>query len=139
MIVKKTKQLGNFKRGINLYIPKKKISAAAPTTLPLGTPTLYFSGISLADDAEYSGMTFDNPWIWYEFGGGQWLSSNAIANLIYGGGVWSLAIQAYRIEFGFNTSRLACTNTAPSTSLPLFGWVNQPWVTGGTLVISTTP
>jgi hypothetical protein len=28
MIVKKTKQLGNFKRGINLYIPKKRIVSA---------------------------------------------------------------------------------------------------------------
>jgi hypothetical protein len=34
MIVKKTKQLGNFKKGINLYVPKKIIVPAAPSGLP---------------------------------------------------------------------------------------------------------
>jgi hypothetical protein len=33
MIVKKTKQLGNFKRGINLYIPRRR-SSSAPAGFP---------------------------------------------------------------------------------------------------------
>ena len=36
MIVKGTKQLGNFKRGVNLYVPKRR-SAAAPTGIPTAT------------------------------------------------------------------------------------------------------
>jgi hypothetical protein len=32
MIVKKTKQLGNFKRGINLYVPKKRIATTTADT-----------------------------------------------------------------------------------------------------------
>jgi hypothetical protein len=124
-----------IKKNTTFKIPR---TAVAPTTLPLGTPTLYFSGISLADDAEYSGMTFDNPWGWFAFSN-QWNSSNFISQLYYSAGAWNFFIQGYRIEFGFIGTRLACTNTAPSTSLPLFGWVNQSWVTGGTLVISTTP
>jgi hypothetical protein len=43
MIVKKTKQLGNFKRGINLYIPKKKISAAPEPTAVLISGAEIFS------------------------------------------------------------------------------------------------
>jgi hypothetical protein len=40
MIVKKTKQLGNFKRGINLYLPKKRIVSAAPSAIPVATTTI---------------------------------------------------------------------------------------------------
>lgn len=36
MIVKGTKQLGNFKRGVNLYIPKRR-SAAAPSGIPVAS------------------------------------------------------------------------------------------------------
>ena len=32
MIVKKTKQLGNFRRGINLYVPKRKIATTTADT-----------------------------------------------------------------------------------------------------------
>jgi hypothetical protein len=39
MIVKGTKQLGNFKRGVNLYIPKRKTSAA-PSGIPVSTQTI---------------------------------------------------------------------------------------------------
>jgi len=34
VIVKGTKQLGNFKRGVNLYVPKRR-SAAAPSGIPV--------------------------------------------------------------------------------------------------------
>ena len=36
MIVKKTKQLGNFKKGINLYVPKR-IVPAAPSGIPVAS------------------------------------------------------------------------------------------------------
>jgi|GEM_PF-5326133 len=38
MIVKKTKQLGNFKKGINLYVPKKRI-VSAPSGIPVASTT----------------------------------------------------------------------------------------------------
>jgi hypothetical protein len=44
MIVKKTKQLGSFKRGINLYVPKKRIVPAAPSGIPVSTTTLSING-----------------------------------------------------------------------------------------------
>ena len=37
MIVKKTKQLGSFKKGINLYVPKKRIVSAAPSGIVVAT------------------------------------------------------------------------------------------------------
>lgn len=39
MILKDTKQLGNFRRGINLYVPKKRIVSAAPSGIPVATPS----------------------------------------------------------------------------------------------------
>jgi hypothetical protein len=36
MIVKKTKQLGNFRRGINLYVPRRR-SSSAPSGIPVGS------------------------------------------------------------------------------------------------------
>jgi hypothetical protein len=52
MIVKKTKQLGNFKKGINLYVPTRRIVSAAPSGIPVAStasvniaevPYIYFS------------------------------------------------------------------------------------------------
>ena len=43
MIVKGTKQLGNFKRGVNLYIPKRR--SAAPSGIPVAsTASVVISG-----------------------------------------------------------------------------------------------
>ena len=36
MIVKKTKQLGNFKKGINLYVPRRR-SSSAPSGIPVAS------------------------------------------------------------------------------------------------------
>jgi len=58
-----------------------------------------------------------------------------------GGNKWTYKIRGLW-DFGGGTvftTRVACTNSAPAGDLPLFGWVNEPWVTAGTLVISTTP
>ncbi len=37
MIVKKTKQLGNFKKGINLSVPTRRIVSAAPAGIPVAS------------------------------------------------------------------------------------------------------
>jgi len=49
MIVKKTKQLGNFKRGINLYVPRRSSSA------PSGLPVASTASVNIAEV----------PWIYY--------------------------------------------------------------------------
>ncbi len=53
MIVKKTKQLGNFKKGINLYVPIKRIVSAAPAGIVVdGANTINLS---------IAGRTGDTP------------------------------------------------------------------------------
>ena len=48
MIVKGTKQLGSFKRGVNLYIPKRR-SAAAPSGIPVAsTANVLVDGFALS-------------------------------------------------------------------------------------------
>ena len=129
-----------IKKNTTFKIPR---AAVAPTTLPLGTPTLYFSGISLADGGAWSGMTFGNAWEWVPFLN-EWYNNNGTAWLSwnnYGGSKWTYKVRGI-LDFGggtVSTVRVACTNSAPAGDLPLFGWVNEPWVTAGTLVISTTP
>ena len=49
MIVKKTKQLGNFKRGINLYVPRR--SSSAPSGIPVASTT----SIIITGDVSYLG------------------------------------------------------------------------------------
>jgi hypothetical protein len=51
MIVKKTKQLGNFKKGINLYFPKKRIVSPAPSGIVVATT----NAINVADTFGYIG------------------------------------------------------------------------------------
>jgi len=50
VIVKGTKQLGNFKRGVNLYVPKRKTSAA-----PSGIPVASTNTINVVDVFGYNG------------------------------------------------------------------------------------
>ena len=51
MIVKKTRQLGNFKRGINLYIPKRRSAAA-----PLGLPASFTMVVTPSDVENLTGV-----------------------------------------------------------------------------------
>jgi hypothetical protein len=145
MIVKKTKQLGNFKKGINLYVPRKRISAT-PTTLPLSTPNLYFSGLTFYNPysvgVTYYDINFQNPYtrnsneLWR---GGRYAYVQDQLN--YVGGSWNLMANCY-IDDGYDyyeTSIVVATNSAPSSAIPLAGWVNQGSVMAGTLVIRTTP
>ena len=146
MIVKKTKQLGSFKRGINLYLPKRKISAA-PTTLPLSTPNLYFSGLTFYNpyseySSTYSYINFDNPYTRYSneiWRGGRY--AYVQEQLDYVGGSWNLRANCNVSDpyDSYETTILVATNSASSSAIPLTGWVNQASVLSGTLVISTTP
>jgi hypothetical protein len=45
MIVKKTKQLGNFKKGVNLYVPTRRRVSAVPSGIPVAsTASVVISG-----------------------------------------------------------------------------------------------
>jgi hypothetical protein len=37
MIIKDTRQLGSFRRGIDLYVPKRRVVSAAPSGIPVAT------------------------------------------------------------------------------------------------------
>ena len=146
MIVKGTKQLGNFKKGINLYIPKRKTSAAL-TTLPLSTPNLYFSGLTFYNpytvySSIFSQINFDNPYTRYSneiWRGGRYAYVQEELN--YVGGSWNLRTNCDLFDGydSFESTILVATNSASSSAIPLTGWVNEASVLSGTLVISTTP
>jgi len=137
MIVKKTKQLGNFKKGINLYVPTRRRVSAVPSTIPLTAPTIYVSGLSLQDKGSYynggvyNPYTLQTPGFW-----GDALNYNGYVAYTT---QWELYV--YADSGGESTAALVATNTAPSTSLPTTGWINtnRDLIVSGTVVISTTP
>jgi hypothetical protein len=51
MIIKGTRQLGSFRRGINLYVPKRRIASAAPSGIPVATTNT----INVVDTFGYNG------------------------------------------------------------------------------------
>jgi hypothetical protein len=76
MIVKKTKQLGSFKKGINLYIPRRPsgIPVATTNTLIVTDPEGVFTGTYLKDgqgNGGYqpgggdNGLFYDGSWYFY--------------------------------------------------------------------------
>jgi len=138
MIVKKTKQLGNFKRGINLYVPTRRRVSAVPSTIPLTAPTIYLSGLGFQDQDPYYSGELKSPYTLV--GNGIWQDSFFRGYVEHFNFEWRVA--AYAIFEGEATGVIVATNTtAPSTSLPRTGWTNRSDEIGvyGTLVISTTP
>jgi len=55
MIVKKTKQLGNFKKGINLYVPRRRSSSA-----PSGIPVASTASVTIANYTPHPNILADN-------------------------------------------------------------------------------
>ena len=77
MIVKGTKQLGNFKRGVNLYVPKRKTSAA-----PSGIPVASTASVVVVDSAGLLTNTYykQSPDYWHPGGGDDklvWRAENS--------------------------------------------------------------
>ena len=64
MIVKGTKQLGNFKRGINIYVPKRISTPPAPSGIPTATAN---SIILQSGDSVFglNGAEFPRQHDWY--------------------------------------------------------------------------
>jgi hypothetical protein len=125
-----------IKKNTTFKIPRASV---APTTIPFGaaTPTLYFSGLVMPDDAEWTGMYYDNPWTFYFFGD-YYMSDSGVGIFYHDGIKWEYKARGTYTEYGIQLMRLACTNSSPAGAIPLTGWVNESWC-GGSLVISTTP
>ncbi len=70
MIIKGTRQLGSFKRGINLYVPKRRITSAAPSGIVAAT-----AGNLIISFGYFSGETYtkNNNTLWtFSFGEGEY-------------------------------------------------------------------
>ena len=139
MIVKGTKQLGNFKRGINLYVPKRKTSAA-PSGIPVvstnsitidgyGTFVKKIGGEEITSDGLtiYSGVAYTN------------LGTNPNAYVLFGppptytGDMdlpqfsnWTLySVGAYEggdANAWLNGTLIASSTSNDITTIPTFGW-----------------
>jgi hypothetical protein len=133
------------------FIVKREI-VSAPTTLPLSTPNLYFSGLILNQDffdgsVHILSSRFVNPYtrdsnlLWK---GGRYVYGGE--NLNFSGGVageWRLGVNCY-IDDGYDIFEanitIATIYNANGLSIPLIGWeYNTNIVLGGSLIISTTP
>ena len=133
-----------IKRNTTFKIPRT--GSGAPTTLPLSTPNLYVSGLSVIIPPEYTNYanpTFGNPLV--RQNNTIWGSNGSYGGLLVYSGFWYLyiGIEQYSEEDGWtNQTFQVATNTASGASIPLTGWVinNSGGITiGGTVVLSTTP
>jgi hypothetical protein len=133
-----------IKKNTTFKIPRT--GSGASTTLPLSTPNLYFSGLTFYNPysvgVTYYDINFQNPYtrdsneLWR---GGRY--AYAQDQLNYVGGSWNLMANC-NLDDGYDyyeSTIVVATNSAPSSAIPLIGWVNQGSVMAGTLVISTTP
>lgn len=138
MIVKGTKQLGSFKKGINLYVPKKKIVIPpAPSGIPYSTSQIILSGFNDTnvgvDRTSPITLTkrtaFGQPNSWGSSGAeGYYVYVSRISNTDPND-TWYIVLQQFGEE-GFGTV-ISATN--PSTTLsevPTTGWVLESGVTG---------
>ena len=109
---------------------------AAPSGISLTAPTIYVSGLTFEDGANFNGGVLYSPYTL--FTPGYWRDVNEVGFVTYFG-QWSF--YTYAVQDGSPAAALVATNTAPATSLPTTGWVNSQndLVVSGTLVISTTP
>jgi len=103
MIVKKTKQLGNFKRGINLYVPRR--SSSAPAGIPTATTTII--NISVPS---YEGF-YSN---FQKSLAGNWEGPSLQSALIFTGTRWE--INYLGDVFSLNTLASQTVNFIPQTN-----------------------
>ena len=126
-------------------VSKVKSGGAAPTTLPLSTPNLYFSGLTFAASyADANSFQFLNPYAKTENPPNlQWNGSDFdnFFSLLYWSAAnkWKLTCGCYDADS--NPTNIECAyNLADETAIPLTGWqYTSGLVVSGTLVISTTP
>jgi hypothetical protein len=139
-----------IKKNTTFKIPRT--GSGVPTTLPLSTPNLYFSGLILNQDffdgsVHILSSRFANPYtrvsntLWagqrYPYGGDNLNFSGGVA------GEWRLGVNCY-IDDGYDTFEanitIATIYNANGLSIPLIGWeYNTDIVLGGSLIISANP
>jgi hypothetical protein len=128
MIVKTTKQLGNFKRGINLYIPRR--SSGTPSNIPLSTTNIVIT---------YNGETRElekiNDTFWYNPIGGKNDSSACEITrfaLQYVNSRWEFSTYFNMLDEGNCSTggfELISTNAGASSSIPVSGWSTSITIT----------
>jgi hypothetical protein len=132
--------------GLTLSVPRVGGGAApTPTTLPLSTPNLYFSGLTFGtENPDVTNVQFKNPYerqnntSWYD------LMQGFEGNFSFYQGFWILYASAdlYNPDEGWLDGYVqVCFCASNGSSIPLNGWVNGGGSINvtGTLVISTTP
>ena len=110
----------------------------APSGISLTAPTIYVSGLTLADGPNRNNGVLYSPYTLVS--SGYWDDINDVGYVINPSGTWFFYVFALDSDSGV-AAALVATNTAPATSLPTTGWVNSQddLTVSGTLVISTTP
>lgn len=94
MIIKGTKQLGSFKKGLNLYIPKKNIINNIPSSY-ISSPNIIGSAVSVVAQSPFAGGGNSYSFI---SSVNSYLSINA-------GNDWAVGTGDFTIEwFGYQTS-----------------------------------
>jgi hypothetical protein len=134
-----------IKKNTTFKIPRT--GSGAPTTLPLSTPNLYVSGLSIIIPPEYTNYanpTFGNPLI--RQNNTTWTNGASYGGfLLSSQNVWYLyvGIEQYSEEDGWqNQTFQVALNYEGTASIPLTGWVttNSGGIAiQGTVVLSTTP
>ena len=127
--------------GLGVQTIRKVGGGAAPSGISLTAPTIYASGLTFQDQGSFSSGSLNNPYSLTS--PGQWLDSSGIANVYYQIGLgWTFySYSIFTAEEPAAAAAYVASNSAPSTSLPTTGWVNNQsdLIVSGTLVISTTP
>ena len=110
---------------------------AAPSGISLTAPTIYVSGLTFEDGANFYGGNLYSPYTLLS--SGYWQDTYNVGSVTNSGGTWFF--YTYAVQDGSPAAALVATNTAPATSLPTTGWANNQndLTVSGTLVISTTP
>jgi hypothetical protein len=116
MIVKKTKQLGNFKKGINLYVPTRRRVSAAPSGIPVATT----NEILISDNTFYWGY---NTYYYRQGSAGNYYYEFGNSSLQFTEGSWVL-IDVGDGYFDFRDA----TQTNPNV-LPFTGWGGRITIT----------
>jgi len=111
VIVKGTKQLGNFKRGINLYVPKRKTSAA-PSGIVAATAGDLIISFGYFETATYTKISN----IFWDFIFGEYNSESQILQ-------WNSFIPNTWTLVTNNGETVATNPSTNSLIIPTTGWV----------------
>lgn len=148
MIVKKSKQLGNFKRGINLYVPKRKsfrgiIVATTNAIILSGLTGGYYSLLNGTYTKSTDPANVYSGGVEYQATGAVYFNSAYTGgnkdgaaiffgpNFYGGGGVgWWIG------WYDDNTSALAVVVSADSTTVPTGGYSFIPLEVTGTITLT---